>query len=109
MGRPHLPSEYRIMELVKNPKYIPNVLYLEEQPMRNVMIMQLKGPNLSDLFHLIGRHLNTRTAAHIMHSMVGILQHVHSKGILHRDMKPENITVGKWPGDAHNIYLIDFG
>ena len=36
------------------------------------------------------------------------LKEIHEKGIIHRDMKPENLCIG-YKGKEKNIYLIDFG
>lgn len=45
--------------------------------------------------------------------MIGIqvinsLKFLHSKGYLHRDIKPDNIMIGK-NENSHRVYIIDFG
>ncbi|MHC4547961.1 MAG: sigma 54-interacting transcriptional regulator [Planctomycetota bacterium] len=40
--------------------------------------------------------------------MLGALAHVHARGILHRDVKPENIIMRRGDGRLHPV-LIDFG
>ena len=59
---------------------------------------------LRDLIDSEGR-LPWRDAVSILEQLVEILDHVHKRGILHRDIKPQNVLVGP-NGDA---YLIDFG
>ena len=35
------------------------------------------------------------------------LQYIHSKNVIHRDLKPKNFIIGR--KDPNNVYLIDFG
>ena len=44
----------------------------------------------------------------IMSQCIERLKEIHEKGIIHRDMKPENLVIG-YKGKEKNIYLIDFG
>lgn len=46
-----------------------------------------------------------RRCLEIIHSLLHSVQHIHELGILHRDIKPDNIMIC----DNRNIYLIDFG
>jgi len=108
--KPHLKHEYEAMKyLSKNCVSIPKVYYFQQKPEVNYMVMDLKGPNLSDLFSICGKHFGTRTISHIGTQIMHIFKFIHGRGMLHRDLKPENITVGRWPHDPRTLYLIDFG
>lgn len=50
-----------------------------------------------------------KTAADIIEAVAGALSAAHSKGVLHRDVKPSNIMVAEVPGGKLRILLIDFG
>lgn len=71
--------------------------------------LYLAMPNLSggDMrFHLIQRRtFNEQETRFILASIINALDHIHSKGILHRDVKPENLVFD----DRGYILLTDFG
>ncbi|MCI0341049.1 MAG: protein kinase [Planctomycetales bacterium] len=68
---------------------------------------------------LEGEPLSWRRAAEIARDVADALAHAHARGVLHRDVKPGNILVGrKWgdedladgaPGSARSAFLTDFG
>ena len=49
-----------------------------------------------------------KSALMIINQSLERLKLIHEKGIIHRDMKPENLCIG-YKGKEKNIYLIDFG
>ncbi|KAK9838397.1 hypothetical protein WJX84_009183 [Apatococcus fuscideae] len=63
-----------------------------------------------ELFEAITKqkHFSEREAALKMHSIVDFLAYSHSKGIVHRDMKPENILLTE-KGESAALKIIDFG
>lgn len=75
----------------------------------NILVMELLGKSLEDIFVAIpNKKMSVRCVCNIGYQMVTILQYVHNKHIIHRDIKPDNFVVGT--GDnAKRIYLLDFG
>ena len=41
--------------------------------------------------------------------MIPSVEYVHSKGFLHRDIKPDNFIMGPNGRKAHRLYIVDFG
>ena len=49
-----------------------------------------------------------KTVCMLAEQMITRLEYIHKKYILHRDIKPDNFTIGRGK-KSHIIYLIDFG
>ncbi|MBN1897989.1 MAG: diguanylate cyclase [Spirochaetes bacterium] len=67
----------------------------------------LKGESLADLLSDGGK-LGVRDSLEIISQLASTLQYVHSKGILHRDLKPGNVILEKKKSKFHSK-LLDFG
>ncbi|OAF64954.1 hypothetical protein A3Q56_07312, partial [Intoshia linei] len=74
----------------------------------NVLVLALLGPNLEDLFNYCSRTFTLKTVLMLADQMIVRLQYVHSRNLIHRDVKPDNFLMGL--GDNCSLlYLIDFG
>ena len=67
----------------------------------------LEGASLNDFIELNGQ-LNERICARIFVQVCDALQHAHSMGILHRDLKPTNIFISSASRGPH-VKVLDFG
>jgi serine/threonine protein kinase len=72
------------------------------------LVMELLGRNLEERLRGCGGQLEAPTVALIGEQVVNRLEYLHSKGIVHCDIKPENFMFGVGPR-IHHLYLIDFG
>lgn len=88
---------------------IPNVYFIKNLPEDTVVVMDLLGPNLQEILHntKTGK-FRLKTVLMIGDQMISRFNYIHDKGVIHRDMKPENVLVGTQSNQAI-LYLIDFG
>lgn len=68
----------------------------------------LDGVSLFDLLHQKGR-IEWRRALHIVRHVLRALGHAHKRGIVHRDVKPENVVLVENTGDRDFAKILDFG
>ena len=74
----------------------------------NVLVMDLLGYSLEDLFNRCGRRFTLKTVLMIADQTLLRIEYIHSKSFIHRDIKPDNFLMGL--GRRSNIvYIIDFG
>ncbi|MFK0730237.1 MAG: protein kinase [Gloeotrichia echinulata HAB0833] len=71
------------------------------------MVMEyIPGQTLGEAFVLSGIPLPEATAIHFIRQIGAALQVVHNNGLLHRDVKPDNIILRQ---GTQEVILIDFG
>ena len=75
---------------------------------KNIMMMDLLGKSLNNLWKDCGKEFSLKTVLTVGIEIMRILEFVHSRGILHRDIKPDNFAV--WRNDkSWQIAILDFG
>lgn len=74
----------------------------------NVMLMDLLGSSLEDLFNDHGKRLSLKTVLQIGEQMIDRIEVLHEKHVLHRDIKPDNFLMGVGK-NSHIVYIVDFG
>jgi serine/threonine protein kinase len=87
---------------------VPNFFAITTESGSNVLVMQLLGKSLEDLFQERGKKLSIKTCLMAGLQMLDRVELLHKNGFLHRDMKPDNFLIGR--GDEQSvIYVIDLG
>jgi casein kinase 1 len=89
-------------------KGIPYIFYHGTEADFNILVMDMLGPSLSDLYAFCGNRFSLKTTLMLADQMLARIDSVHKKNFIHRDMKPENFLMGLGR-ETHTVHLIDFG
>ena len=106
-GQDLLQNEATIMSYLKGNPHIPKVRSYGFKGNYNILVMQLLDKSLEDLFN-IRKKFSFKTGAMLAYQMISVLQYIHEKHIIHRDIKPDNFVLGFGELNAY-LYLVDFG
>ena len=87
---------------------IPHIRWFGVERDYNVLVMDLLGPSLEDLFNFCSRRFTMKTVLMLADQMIGRVEYVHNKNFIHRDIKPDNFLMGIGR-HCNKLFLIDFG
>ncbi len=76
------------------------------KPLAFCVMELLEGVLLSDV---IGEHFTVQRTARLAHQLCQALHAAHQIGVVHRDVKPENLFLHRTPGDPEFLKVLDFG
>ena len=102
-----LKNETRVYQYLNGCPGIPNIRWFGTDSTSNYMVIDLLGPSLTDVIKNEGK-LSLPFLVKIAIQIIDILQGIHDKGMVHRDLKPDNFLIHPTKG-IDQIYLIDFG
>ncbi|GAA5978374.1 hypothetical protein JCM5350_001144 [Sporobolomyces pararoseus] len=107
---PQLRDEYRTYKILAGSHGVPQVHYFGQEGLHNVLVIDLLGPSLEDLFDMCGRKFSIKTVVMTAKQMLSRVQTIHEKNLIYRDIKPDNFLIGR-PGTkmANVVHVVDFG
>nr|QWE49618.1 doubletime [Haliotis discus hannai] len=105
---PQLHIESKIYRMMQGGVGIPTIKWCGAEGDYNVMVMELLGPSLEDLFNFCSRKFSLKTVLLLADQLISSIEYMHSKNFIHRDVKPDNFLMGL--GKKGNlVYIMDFG
>ncbi|MEO8905809.1 MAG: protein kinase [Polyangiaceae bacterium] len=107
--RKRFEREAQILKKVEHPNFVRFVEYGDGASEPAYVVMEfLDGSALSKLLTNESRLVPER-ALHITRHVLTGLQHAHQLGIVHRDVKPDNVVIVQEPEDPEFAKILDFG
>ncbi|CAM8962897.1 unnamed protein product [Rhodiola kirilowii] len=104
------PYEWQVYNTLNGCYGIPGVHFKGRQGDFYILVMDVLGPSLWDVWNSMGQSMAAGMAACIAVEAISILEKLHMKGFVHGDVKPENFLLGqRGTVDDMKLYLIDLG
>lgn len=99
-----LERETRMLNALDHPA-IPKCVDVFEKGEQSFLIMELvEGQNVEELIFYKGKRFNEKESILIFLEVLRIIQYIHEKGIIHRDLRLPNILISD-----KQVSIIDFG
>ncbi|EDV22909.1 casein kinase I alpha [Trichoplax adhaerens] len=105
---PQLLYEAKLYKVFQSGVGIPRLRWYGQEKDFNVLVIDLLGPSLEDLFNYCQRKFTMKTVLMLADQMIGRIEFIHNKNFIHRDIKPDNFLMG-CGRNANKLYIIDYG
>ena len=107
--RPQVIEEAKFLKELSGEPGFPKFLWYGRESDYQIMVIELLGPSLEDLYLYCGKKLSLKSVLLLADQLISRIEYMHKRGYIHRDLKPENILMGLEIENASILHLIDFG
>jgi len=102
-----LKNESTVYQYLTNTYGVPNVKWFGKDKHNYYMVINLLGESLQSIIERRGS-LSLKSTLQYGLQILYLLKNIHDKGLIHRDVKPDNFLLGL--NDKKNqLHIIDFG
>lgn len=105
IGRARFLEEGRALARFRHEGIVPVYSAFEDNETAYLVMEWLHGQTLSQMVEFSNKPLPVSEAVELMLKVADALSHVHEAGLLHRDIKPDNVL----RSDDKRVVLLDFG
>eukprot|EP01041_Mallomonas_annulata_P008380 gene8380-17283_t len=105
---PQLRHEYKVYRELASCHGFCRVYHFGTQDSYNVMVMDLLGPSLEDLFNKCNRRFSLKTVLQMADQLLERVDTLHARHLIHRDIKPANFVIGL-AEQGPTVFCVDFG
>ncbi len=81
-------KQYKIYTIFQGALGFPKVDYYGREESFDILVIELLGPSLEDLFNYCDRKFTMKTALMLVDQMISRIEYVHTCHLIHRDIKP---------------------
>ncbi|KAK2076960.1 Casein kinase 1-like protein hd16 [Prototheca wickerhamii] len=104
------PYEWSVYGALGDVEGVPRVHFKGRQGDYYIMVMDMLGPSLWDVWNGRSQSMPLDMVACIAVEAVAVLERLHERGFVHGDVKPENFLLGRAGTTAERrLYLVDLG
>ena len=105
---PQLSYESKLYAIFSGGTGIPRLHWYGTEDSHNIMVIDLLGKSLEDLFVYCHHKLSLKTVLMLADQMISCVEFIHNKNFIHRDIKPDNFVMGLG-SNSTQVFIIDYG